>query len=186
MDKVGDENAPRLECWVYLQVIDKAWKNHLLGMDALKDSVSLRGYGQRDPLQEYKKEGYRLFQTMIARINEETATALIQLEIPDELETPDLQEPDESAMQMQHQQQEAFQQQPQANGAGGSGDDGMIYHGSRAGHDDEPQQEQQQVETYRRETAKVGRNDPCPCGSGKKFKKCHGRPGADAAEGMHA
>ena len=58
---IGPENTQRLEAWIYLQVIDKAWKNHLLGMDSLKDSVSLRGYGQRDPLQEYKKEPFDCF-----------------------------------------------------------------------------------------------------------------------------
>lgn len=233
-EKMGDENVKKLESWVYLQVIDKAWKNHLMGMDALKDSVSLRGYGQRDPLQEYKKEGFRLFQLMMARIEEEVTAALLSVEVPaqgqsldEELESED---PDESQMTMAHpdapsaEQTAAAEAQARAREAAArraaqppteeqkvamlarqravakaerramsfapppakeQDESKLIYHGSRSG----PPPAQQQAEAPRqatqspvkREMEKVGRNDPCPCGSGKKFKKCHGAPTEEAA-----
>ena len=182
-DKIGDENARRLESWVYLQVIDRSWKHNLLAMDTLKDSVSLRGYGQRDPLQEYKKEGFRLFSEMIARIEEETATALVSVEIPDqspEQTARDLQpiaEPDEEELELVHPIPSAATEMADSTAvptAPAAADDGYIYHGSRAAAAEAPRREPQ---TVRREADKVGRNDPCPCGSGKKYKKCHGAMG---------
>ena len=185
-DRIGEENARRLESWVFLQVIDKAWKNHLMGMDALKDSVSLRGYGQRDPLQEYKKEGFRLFSEMMVRIQEETASALASIEIPDqspEQTARDLEpepELDEEMLQLRHPEPasslsptstEAESGVDTGNGAG------LIYHGTRV-----PSSEPTRplpAQTFKRDMDKVGRNDVCPCGSGKKFKKCHGLPAGE-------
>jgi preprotein translocase subunit SecA len=192
--KIGEENARRLESWVLLQVIDKAWKNNLQGMDALKDSVSLRGYGQRDPLQEYKKEGFRMFATMMARIEEEASLALVSVEIPDTAEKADqlvVEEPDESLMQFQHpdaaspmdQDQDSIGPAEHSKNENDSNLDNearrnqskngdLIYHGSRSTPPPQPKSQTSQVK--RGEFDKVGRNDPCPCGSGKKFKKCHG------------
>ena len=190
--KIGEENAKRLESWVLLQVLDKAWKNHLQSMDALKDSVSLRGYGQRDPLQEYKKEGFRMFATMMARIEEEASLALVSVEVPDNLESSEqlvVEEPDESLMQFQHpdaaspvdqaidysegrgdqDSQKANGRQPTAAQAQQKG--GLIYHGSRTAP---PAPSKSPAPLVKGDLDKVGRNDPCPCGSGKKFKKCHG------------
>ncbi len=195
LTKIGPENQKRLESWVYLQVIDKSWKNHLQAMDSLKDSVSLRGYGQRDPLQEYKKEGFRHFETMMHRIEEETATALISVEIPKEQDIePQIAEPDESKMQMRHPQaQSAISTEAAQNGsaAGRSGamnlpnsrepkESAMIYHGSRQ-QQAAPQEKAPVAQTFKREADKTGRNDPCPCGSGKKYKKCHGLAGPEAS-----
>ena len=217
LEPIGDENARRLESWVFLQVVDKAWKNHLQGMDTLKDSVSLRSYGQRDPLQEYKKEAFRLFESMMSRIEEEATTGLIHLEIQPQAAQPAAPAgPDEASLQLRHpaaphevgdeeedeedgappvgfQRAQAPQAQAPRPAAGANGNGGgislprrqepddkkMIYHGSRSAP--APQQaakKPQTPQTLKREVAKVGRNDPCPCGSGKKFKKCHG-----AAEG---
>lgn len=188
--RIGDENQRRLESWVYLQVIDRAWKNHLLSMDTLKDSVSLRGYGQRDPLQEYKKEGFRFFAEMMTRIEEETAAALVSIEIPDQpvIETPVLEEVDEDELVMQHPQAQPqaqparptpeSQSRSAAQRSDRGGDSKLIYHGSRAASE-APRASTPQ--TIKRESEKVGRNDPCPCGSGKKYKKCHGAPGEEAA-----
>jgi preprotein translocase subunit SecA len=193
LEKIGPENSARLESWVYLQVIDKSWKNHLQSMDSLKDSVSLRGYGQRDPLQEYKKEGFRLFETMMHRIEEETATALISVEIPDEpIETQNA-PIDESQMQMRHPSAQSPMSAgvaPGGNGASKSGamnlprsreqkESGMIYHGSR--QTQEAPDKAPLAQTFKRDADKVGRNDPCPCGSGKKYKKCHGLAGTEAS-----
>ena len=194
-DKIGPENTLRLESWVYLQVIDKAWKNHLVAMDSLKDSVSLRGYGQRDPLQEYKKEGFRLFSEMMNRIEEESTVALISIEIPDqspEQTARDLEpepELDEETLELRHPAPESI-----ANGAETSSghaeagqttrsqdEQGLIYHGSRSPTISSGVNRPTPAQTFKRDVDKVGRNDPCPCGSGKKFKKCHGLPGGEVA-----
>jgi|688.fasta_scaffold04526_11 preprotein translocase subunit SecA len=168
---LGPENLGRLESYVFLQVIDRAWKNNLQSMDHLRDSVSLRGYGQRDPLQEYKKEAFRLFEGMMGRIFDETTQSMLFLDV-NQVSQGDLEadEPDESDLEFRHPEAAAAQQNIAAGGPA-SAEDGMIYHGSRADNAAEPRPAQQ---TQRRTAEKVGRNEPCPCGSGKKFKKCHG------------
>ncbi len=158
--------AERICSYIYLQVIDHAWKNHLLAMDALKDSVSLRGYGQRDPLQEYKKEAFTLFQGLVQRIEEETTLTLLRMPKPT-LSMSRPPEMEESEMDFVH---------PDASPAKVTEkepleEDRMIYHGTRL------DREAPQVQGTFRNADKVGRNDPCPCGSEKKFKQCHGKLG---------
>jgi preprotein translocase subunit SecA len=170
--KVPAELMAKVENYIYLQVIDQAWKEHLLGMDALKDSVSLRGYGQRDPLQEYKKEAFTLFSQMMQRIEENTTMGLIHLPPPDDRFLAEHQEHDDEldGVSFVHPQAQSnlggapLSRQQQSS----EEEQHMVYHGSR----DEVAVEE--PHTFRRESEKVGRNDPCPCGSGKKFKKCHG------------
>ena len=118
-----------------LQVIDAQWKDHLLGMDHLKEGIGLRGYGQKDPLVEYKKEAFDVFADMTSRISREVAGRLFKI-------------------QVQH--KEAMRREPvnQPRLNYNRGDDSAA-------------------QTVRREK-KVGRNEPCPCGSGKKYKKCCG------------
>jgi preprotein translocase subunit SecA len=171
---LGHENLGKLESYVFLQVIDRAWKNNLQSMDHLRDSVSLRSYGQRDPLQEYKKEAYRLFEGMMIRIYDETVQALVHLEAPqvhDSLPVAD--EPDEDSFSFRHPEASNVSRELNSGTSDGSNvaEDGMIYHGSRSSSEPGEKSPQQ---TTRRSAEKVGRNDPCPCGSGKKYKKCHG------------
>ena len=174
---IGPENLGRLESYVFLQVIDRAWKNNLQSMDNLRDSVSLRGYGQRDPLQEYKKEAFRLFEGMMGRIFDETTQTLLFLDVshvkPNDLHAD---EPDEETLVFAHPDAAAATsaQSPDLNAQrseSSASDDGMIYHGSRAPDDANPTR---QKSSPHRAKEKIGRNQPCPCGSGKKFKKCHG------------
>ena len=172
MAKVEPDVRIKVESFVYLQIIDQNWKDHLRSMEQLQDNVRLRGYAQRDPLQEYKKEAFKLFENMMVRIEDETALSLIRMP-PPEFEPEDLQveEPDEDAITMSHPNAGS----PLADGGHGQQNpesDGMIYHGSREN------ESSSKGETFIREGQKVGRNDSCPCGSGKKFKKCHGRPSA--------
>jgi preprotein translocase subunit SecA len=177
-EPLGDENTIRVESFVFLQIVDRAWKNHLLGMDHLRDSVSLRGYGQRDPLQEYKREAFRLFDTMMSRIYEETTQALLHMDTP-QLVSEDsfvAEEPDEDSFQFRHPSAQHQAAAPQPARPSGN-DDGMIYHGARL----QDEIERPAQAPVKRTDPKVGRNDPCPCGSGKKYKKCHG-----AIEGAHA
>jgi preprotein translocase subunit SecA len=186
-DQVGDELMKKVEAFVYLQIMDQSWKDHLRSMEQLQDNVRLRGYGQRDPLQEYKKEAYKLFESLIMRIEDETSLALIRMPPPQvQVDMPEPNEPDQAELNFNHPAAASAlsgaQAKQQANGAPPAAkgpppvDDGMIYHGSRSSGQ---QAAASKVETVRREGQKVGRNDPCPCGSGKKFKKCHGRPGAE-------
>jgi len=158
--------AERICSYIYLQVIDHAWKNHLLAMDALKDSVSLRGYGQRDPLQEYKKEAFTLFQGLVQRIEDETTLTLLRMPKPT-LSMARPPETEETEMDFVHPDAvpaEVSEKEP-------LGEDRMIYHGTRL------DRERTQAQGTFRNSDKVGRNDPCPCGSGKKFKQCHGKLG---------
>ena len=125
-----------------LQIVDSHWKDHLLGMDHLKEGIGLRGYGQRDPLVEYKKESYGLFEDLMNRIEEDTLRFLFLLQPVQEKK---------QAEQIERKRRRAeFLMSQQNNGGDGA---------------------QRQA---KRDASKVGRNDPCPCGSGKKFKKCHG------------
>jgi preprotein translocase subunit SecA len=147
-EQIGPDNMRRVEHYFYLQEIDQQWKDHLLAMDHLRSGVSLRGYAQRDPKQEYKKEGYALFMSMTARIRTEVAKKLMQVQLEAEDEG-------ERLMRERMARRRAFNYgsgpSPQAAAASGSGG---------------------KVQTVKREGKKVGRNDPCPCGSGKKYKKC--------------
>ena len=126
---------------IMLQVLDTLWKDHLLGMDHLKEGIGLRGYAQKNPLTEYKKEGFSLFSNLMAKIKEEITEYLFKVQIRRESEFED----------------EDIIAQPKQ----------MVEHRGDVGGSDKP-------ETVRREEEKVGRNEPCPCGSGKKYKKCHG------------
>ena len=123
---------------ISLQSIDIHWKDHLLGMDHLKEGIGLRGYGQKDPVREYQKEGYDLFMGMIQRIKEDTLKKLCLVQIQREEEVEEIREQ--------------------------SRQDYIMNRGEDVAA----------PTTFRRKNEKVGRNDPCPCGSGKKYKKCCG------------
>jgi preprotein translocase subunit SecA len=163
---IDPEARDKITNYIFLQIIDHSWKNHLLAMDALKDSVSLRGYGQRDPLQEYKKEAFKLFELLVGKIEEETTLTLVRMPKP-ELTMARPQESSHEDLEYDHPEAQAAANQQSAPTPD---EDGMIYHGSRA--DSQPEEKQQ---PFVRDGQKVGRNDPCPCGSGKKYKKCHGK-----------
>jgi preprotein translocase subunit SecA len=138
----GTERMRIHERMILLQVVDAQWKDNLLAMDHLKEGIGLRGYGQRDPLVEYKRESYEMFEALMDRIEDETLRYLFLMRTPDE---------EEAAIREYQRRKRREQQEMRMVGAGAA---------------EKPQQ------VIRRE--KVGRNDPCPCGSGKKYKKCHG------------
>jgi preprotein translocase subunit SecA len=139
----GSERMRAHERMILLQVVDTLWKDHLLTMDHLKEGVGLRGYGQRDPLVEYKREAYDLFEALMDRIEDESLRYLFLLRTPEE----------EEEMIRQYQSRKRREQaEMRMMGAGAV--------------TEKPQQ------VIRKE--RIGRNDPCPCGSGKKYKKCHG------------
>ncbi|HEX7406096.1 MAG TPA: preprotein translocase subunit SecA [Candidatus Binatia bacterium] len=134
-----------LEKLVLLQTVDTLWKDHLLSMDHLKEGISLRGYGQRDPLQEYKKEGFTAFESMMEELEADVVEKVFTVQI---------------ARQEDVERMEARRRPQPAQ---------MVVSGGGM-----PQRQPGKVETVRRDSEKVGRNDLCPCGSGKKYKKCHG------------
>jgi preprotein translocase subunit SecA len=163
----------RVERDIMLQIVDAQWKDHLYALDHLKEGIGLRGYGQRDPLVEYKKESFQLFRAMKDRIDEEMVRYLWRLRPVIEggpaagPVRPAARRPTPMVMNHPAAATPAFG----AGGAVGGGAGGAAVaerpRPARTGGDDV-------VKTVRHDGPKVGRNDPCPCGSGKKYKKCHG------------
>ncbi|HWW87010.1 MAG TPA: SEC-C metal-binding domain-containing protein, partial [Vicinamibacterales bacterium] len=168
---VGREVLQRVERDIMLQIVDSQWKDHLYSLDHLKEGIGLRGYGQRDPLVEYKKESFDLFQAMKERVDEEIVRYLWWLRpiMPDSPQPPTrpVRRPRSPLILSGGAEtgQSAFgaSKQPAANASAG-----RAQQPPRVGGDDAT------PKTVRRDEPKVGRNDPCPCGSGKKYKKCHG------------
>ncbi|HEU4386069.1 MAG TPA: preprotein translocase subunit SecA, partial [Anaeromyxobacteraceae bacterium] len=151
-DAEGVPLLRRYEQYLYLQAIDALWKDHLLAMDHLRQGIGLRGYGQRDPKQEYKREGYEMFVRVTWNVKGTVIGNVLRLQ-PARQETA--QEIEQRRMALARRQR-MVESHPESRGGGD---------GEKAA----PKQE-----TVVREGPKVGRNDPCPCGSGKKYKKCHG------------
>ena len=144
--RFGEPMLRQLEKIIMLQTIDTLWKDHLLNMDHLKEGIGLRGYGQKNPLQEYQKEGYDMFEDMIQRKEEDVIQKLFTVELARESVAPQVELP---------------QPQPQRV---------VLSHG------DEPiAARPSSGSAPKRDGEKIGRNDPCPCGSGKKYKRCHGK-----------
>jgi preprotein translocase subunit SecA len=148
----------RVERDIMLQIVDVQWKDHLYSLDHLKEGIGLRGYGQRDPLVEYKRESYELFQDMKDRIDEEMTRYLWWLR-PVGDEPPPTRRPARRAA-------------PVTLTAGG--DAASVFASAPGNRKPERTGGDDVIKTVRRDEPKIGRNDPCPCGSGKKYKKCHG------------
>lgn len=139
----GPPMLRQLEKIIMLQTIDSMWKDHLLNMDHLKEGIGLRGYGQKNPLQEYQKEGFEMFEEMVHRIQEDVVQKLFTIEMAREGVVEEMQ----------------IQRRPQKM---------VLSHGGEVGAE-------ARVTPVKRQGSKVGRNDPCPCGSGKKYKRCCGK-----------
>jgi preprotein translocase subunit SecA len=169
---IGREVLQRLERDLMLQLVDQQWKDHLYSLDHLKEGIGLRGYGQRDPLVEYKKESFAMFQAMKERVDEESVRYLWGLRpvLGQEMPAPRRQPPPRAPLIMNNPSAET----PSAFGPRQQSAEPIPFapqasrQPPRVGGDDAT------PKTVRRDEPKVGRNDPCPCGSGKKYKKCHG------------
>jgi len=146
---IGSEMMRLVEKEVMLKVLDTQWKDHLAAMDHLRQGIHLRGYAQKNPKQEYKRESFELFSDMLDSIKQEVVNILMRVQIQSES--------DIEAMEAQRRQSDPNMQFEHEQA------------GALTGSDDESSS------TYVREGRKVGRNEPCPCGSGKKFKQCHGK-----------
>jgi len=140
--ELGAELLRYLEKMVLLRTIDTLWKDHLLGMDSLREGIGLRGYGQKDPLIEYKREAFDMFAGMMDRMQRDVLEHLFRVQVVQREEKPPVLEQSRRPVPLR------------------------LNRGDAAAQDG--------VQGVRRAAEKVGRNDPCPCGSGKKYKKCHG------------
>ncbi|HET6853383.1 MAG TPA: preprotein translocase subunit SecA [Pyrinomonadaceae bacterium] len=149
-EQIGPEAMRTYERIIMLNIIDAQWKDHLLSLDHLKQGIGLVGYGQKDPLVEYKKQSFDLFQEMLDRIDTSTIRSLFNLQVVSE------------------QAPESLQQRRMARRPAALRFTGPNQGAAPAG------EENGKIKTVVRDQPKVGRNDPCPCGSGKKYKKCHG------------
>ncbi|MEE8484187.1 MAG: preprotein translocase subunit SecA, partial [Nitrospinota bacterium] len=138
-EAISEKRMRDFEQYIMLNVIDSQWKDHLLMMDHLKEGIGFRGYAQKNPLNEYKREGHMLFENMIGRFKEEAASLLFRIQVQSGETAP-------------------LERRRRAS---------VTEHHGQTG--------EAEVKTVRRTSKKVGRNEPCPCGSGKKYKKCHGR-----------
>ncbi len=152
------ENVAQLEKQVMLQLLDVHWKNHLAEMDHLRQSVGLRAYAQKNPKNEYKREAFETFETMLGDINTEVIRILFRLELASEEEIQELEERSIEAQKNKNLQLQ--KDQPES----------IIGSNNTPG-----EQNQTPLSQIKRTEPKLGRNDPCPCGSGKKFKQCHGK-----------
>ena len=156
---MGEELLRNLERMVFLQIIDSKWKDHLYAMDSLREGIGLRAYGQRDPLIEYKREAFEMFSQMIAAIEEDSVQTIFKLQPakPNRFQGVF----NSLSKELSHPQVDQFQASPR--------------------QDNVPEfatvleEKQEAVKPLQSNHPKVGRNEPCPCGSGKKYKKCCGR-----------
>ncbi|GAB3998897.1 preprotein translocase subunit SecA [Nocardioides marmoraquaticus] len=172
--QVGAENMRDLERQVLLSVLDRKWREHLYEMDYLREGIGLRAYSQRDPLVEYQREGYDMFNAMKEGIREETVGFLFNVEIQQVDDADDVADDDEAA------EHHAEHHHVRAKGIGETQEPQQLSYSAPS--------EDGEVEVHTEGSAApspyaaAGRNDECPCGSGKKYKKCHGAPGGPTGQ----
>jgi preprotein translocase subunit SecA len=171
---LGEGIVNNLADQIMLRIMDTKWMAHLSEMDYLKTGIGLRAIGQRDPLVEYKNEAYTAFERMTASMYDDFLRTLLRLEIAIKIEQP---APDPLAGKVSYSNPEDQLAAPKTSAISApKSAEAAVAEGARVGA---PKQDKKpHVETYEKDKsdpfANVGRNDPCPCGSGKKFKKCHG------------
>ncbi len=176
---VGAENMREAERIIMLNVIDNQWKDHLLSMDHLKEGIGLRGYGQKDPLIEYKREGFEMFQDMMERIEDETIRYLffLRIEMPGDVPVP-YPEPEDN-------EEEELEEEAELAAVAAQREAERSVLDLTRNIQRKKEKELAAIQLVGGEASSapqaasnpyknVGRNDPCPCGSGKKYKKCHG------------
>lgn len=143
--EISSDTMRQIERFVMLQTVDYLWKDHLLNMDHLREGINLRGYAQKNPLHEYKKEGYDMFGSLMYRLSNDVCEKLFRVQPVSETDI-------EKVERKRREEQQRM----------------VLSRG-------ESEEAEEKKKPVRRQEKKVGRNDPCPCGSGKKYKKCHGK-----------
>ncbi|HVR80710.1 MAG TPA: preprotein translocase subunit SecA [Luteimonas sp.] len=161
--QVGPETMRMIEKHIMLNVLDQNWKEHLARMDYLRQGIHLRGYAQKQPKQEYKKEAFELFGEMLDMVKRQVVTLLARVHIRSEEEVAAMEAQERAQAQAQARQMQFQHADMPDLSAGGFG------------ADEEAAQAQAMAASLQSGMPKVGRNDPCPCGSGKKYKHCHGQ-----------
>jgi len=158
--QVGTELLRQFERSLMLQTLDHHWREHLASLDHLRQGIHLRGYAQKNPKQEYKREAFELFSDMLDRIKQDVVRVVLTVQVRSQEDVQAV-EPEPAVSNVQYQHADYDQAlATNGNGDGGGGDTAVAV-----------------APPFVRASAKVGRNDPCPCGSGKKYKHCHGRLG---------
>ncbi|MBT4811315.1 MAG: preprotein translocase subunit SecA, partial [Thiotrichales bacterium] len=154
-EMAGSDTVRHFEKAVMLQVLDHQWKEHLQAMDHLRQGIHLRGYAQKNPKQEYKRESFEMFSSMLDRIKSDALGVItrVQVRTEEDVEAVEEQRRQSSEMQFQHAPAGTLTDEP-------------------AAAEKQPEEEH---EPFVRDGRKVGRNEPCPCGSGKKYKQCCGK-----------
>ncbi len=158
--QVGAEALRNFEKHILLRILDDKWKEHLATMDHLRQGIHLRGYAQKNPKQEYKREAFELFQQMLEDIKHDTIRILSHVQV----------QQDDRTAEMEQMRREQMAQKMQYKHDAASAMQGQTQ-------EEVPQEKPEEIphQPFVREGHKVGRNDPCPCGSGKKYKQCHGK-----------
>ena len=162
-ERLGPELCRQLERYVLLNVIDQKWRDHLNELIMLRSGIGLRSFGQRNPLIEYKRESFELFEQLMDGIRHDAVNLFFRAELVQQ--PPQPRQPDPAEMKAQHREVNAYEQ-----AAAATGGEGGAPPAPAPAHD-----EPGRPAPVKRDEPKVGRNDPCPCGSGKKFKQCCGR-----------
>ena len=157
-DSIGVDVIRHFEKSVMLQVLDNSWKEHLAAMDQLRQGIHLRGYGQKDPKQEYKREAFEMFNSLLEHIKLEVVTIMAKVQVTREEDVKAIDEQRQAPIEMHYEHAEAHS--------------AFEAEAEQALPDNNSEASEQ---PFVRDTQKVGRNDPCPCGSGKKYKQCHGK-----------
>ena len=175
-EAAGAEGLRRFETYVMLQALDDHWKEHLAGLDYLRNSVGLRGYAQKNPKQEYKREAFELFQRMLGEYKTDVVTVLSKVQVRDQEQVEQAQVQRQAPNEVSYTHKEASSalasEPPPAAGTGASAVAAASAAREAAANRPAPAAPQQ---PYKRDEKKLGRNEPCWCGSGKKFKQCHGK-----------
>jgi len=162
-DLAGAVVVRQFERWQMLQSVDTHWREHLASLDHLRQGIHLRGYAQKNPKQEYKREAFELFETMLNAIKADVVKVMMNVQVRSQQDVQAVEEPPPvSNVQYQHAD---YQQVPEAR----NGNETAAVAATAAGAGATT------ARPFVRAGDKVGRNDPCPCGSGKKYKQCHGR-----------
>jgi preprotein translocase subunit SecA len=162
-DAIGREVMRHFEKSVMLQVLDNTWKEHLAAMDHLRMGIHLRGYAQKDPKQEYKREAFEMFTNLLDGVKQEVISIVSKVQVRSEEEVRMMEDQARQTQEMQFQHAEASALLPEEE------EQAPPTGREQAGWTPEP------PKPFKRAVPKVGRNDPCPCGSGIKYKQCHGK-----------
>ena len=170
VDLVGRESFSGFERSVMLQAIDQHWREHLSALDYLRQGIHLRGYAQKNPKQEYKREAFELFGLMQERVRNDVTRILMTVRVQSAEQVEQAEEEVQPAYTNVHYTHPSFDE---AAAAAHSADPEAIALAAQHG----PETEEAAAQPFRRFGGKIGRNDPCPCGSGKKYKQCHGKLG---------